>query len=77
MNDSALEARIGRQEDLEAIKQLMAKYAFHANKGWGMLADAGRLAHEWRAAQDGRSRRRWPRLRRTLNDLQGSRWRGR
>lgn len=34
MSADTLEARVRRLEDLEAIRDLMARYAFHINKGW-------------------------------------------
>lgn len=34
MQTTALEERIQRLEDIEAIKDLMGRYAFHTNKGW-------------------------------------------
>ncbi len=40
MNTTALEERIQKLEDIEAIKNLMARYAFHTNKGWnGKVVD--------------------------------------
>lgn len=32
---TSLEARLGRLEDAEAIRLLVAQWAFHVNKGWG------------------------------------------
>lgn len=34
MNGRSLETRLRRLEDIEAIRDLMARYAFHINKGW-------------------------------------------
>ena len=34
MNTLPLEQRIQRLEDIEAIKDLTARYSFHINKGW-------------------------------------------
>ena len=40
MNTASLEERIQRLEDIEAIKNLMARYAFHTNTGWnGQVVD--------------------------------------
>lgn len=40
MNTENLVERIQRLEDLEAIKRLTARYAFHVNKGWnGKVVD--------------------------------------
>jgi SnoaL-like domain len=44
MNQMSLEDRIRRLEDIEAIKNLMARYAFHVNKGWdGKVVDVEQM----------------------------------
>ena len=44
MNTTPLVERIQRLEDIEAIKNLMARYAFHTNKGWnGQVVDVGAM----------------------------------
>lgn len=40
MNTTSSEERIQKLEDIEAIKNLMARYSFHTNKGWnGQVVD--------------------------------------
>jgi hypothetical protein len=44
MSATSLEDRIRRLEDIEAIRNLMATYAFHVNKGWdGKVVDVEKM----------------------------------